>query len=41
MMMVGPSEGVTDKSSKPLCGAFIRKVMVLSDKAKGEINFVR
>jgi len=41
MMMVGPSKGVTDKSFKPLCGAFNRRVIVLSDKAKGGMNFVR
>jgi len=41
MMMGGPSEGVTDKSFKPLCGAVNRKVIVLSDKAKGGINSVR
>jgi len=34
MMMVGPSKGVTDKPFKPLCGAFLRKESVLSDKEK-------
>ena len=36
MMMEGPSEDVTGKSSKPLCGAIIRKGVVLSDKEKAE-----
>jgi len=36
MMMVGPSKGVTDKSFKLLCGAVLRKDMVLSDKEKAE-----
>jgi len=34
MMMEGPSKGVTDTSFKPLCGAVVRKVIVLSDKEK-------
>jgi hypothetical protein len=37
MMMEGPSKGVTDKSFKPLCGAVIRKEIVLSDKEKAEL----
>jgi hypothetical protein len=35
-MIVGPLKGVTDKSFKLLCGAVIRKEMVLSDKEKAE-----
>jgi len=35
-MMEDPSEGVTDKPSKPLCGAFVRKELVLSDKEKAK-----
>jgi hypothetical protein len=36
MMMVGPSEELTDRSFKPLYGAVHRKGIVLSDKEKAE-----
>jgi len=36
MMMVGPSEELTDRSFKPLYGAVHRKGIVLSDKEKAD-----
>ena len=34
LMVAEPPYGLTDKPYKPLCGAFVRKAKVLSDREK-------